>query len=145
MIINAKVQLNMPRILNKVENDSFGLFLANEWRRLITPYTPHRDGQLEQQVSLAPFEITYISPYSHYMYNGEIYEDPTYKVGGFTNDNGVTWFSRPGVKKVPSGRTFNYSKDHNPYATHHWDKAAEQSGQKEKLIRAANQYLRRLG
>ena len=72
MIINAKVQLNRPRILNTVENDSFGLFLANEWRRLITPYTPHRDGQLEQQVSLAPFEITYISPYSHYMYNGEI-------------------------------------------------------------------------
>lgn len=148
MNINAghgvTVSLNMPGIINKVENDNFGLFLAKEWHRLISDYTPHCTGQLERNVQLSPFTIRYMEPYSHYMYHGQVYVDPQYGVGGFTKDNGATWFSRKGIKKVPSGRVFNYRKDPNPYATHHWDHAAEQAGQKEKLIRSANEYLRRL-
>lgn len=138
-----KVTLNMPRILNKVENDQFGIFLIREWKRLINPYTPRRDGQLERNVAYRPFEMTYNEPYSGYMYRGILYVDPVYRVGGFTNDGGITWYSRPGVKKIPSDRGFNYLRDMNPYATDHWDAAAEQAGQKDKLIRAANQYLRR--
>ena len=64
-------------------------------------------------------------------------------MGGFTNYRGETWWSRPGVSKVPSGKRFNYRTDKNPFATDHWDKAAEQAGQKEKLIQAANEYLQR--
>lgn len=141
----VKITLNMPKILNKVENDSFGLFLAKEWHRLITPHTPHREGNLERLVEYQPFAITYKSEYSQYMYYGEIYVDPKYKAGGFTNDGGITWFSRKDVKKVPSGQMLNYRKNPNPYATHHWDKAAEKAGQKEKLIIMANKYLRNLG
>ena len=33
--VKVSIELNMPRILNKVENDKFGLFLAREWKRLI--------------------------------------------------------------------------------------------------------------
>lgn len=143
---DVKITLNMPKILNKVENDTFGLFLAKEWKRLIDPYTPHRNGLLEQNVSLKPFAITYKSPYSHYMYNGVPYVDPLYKVSGFTNDGGVTWFSRPGVKKIPdTSKSFNYSTDPNPQATDHWDQKAAQAGKKEQLISAANRYLGRLG
>lgn len=142
--ISAKVELNIPRILDKVENDKFGLFLAHKWKRLINPYTPHRTGNLERNVVYRPFEIEYLSPYSHYQYNGALYVDPLYKVGGFTKDGGITWFSRPGIKKVNTGRPLNYLKDHNPQATGHWDQAAEKAGQKEKLIRAANLYLQKL-
>lgn len=142
--VKAEVKLNMPRILNKVENDNFGLFLAHEWKRLINPYTPHRSGNLERNVEYKPFQIKYISPHSHYQYQGMLYVDPLYKVGGFTSDGGITWFSRPGIKKVATTTPLNYLKDHNPQATSHWDIAAEQAGQKEKLIRAANLYLKRL-
>lgn len=128
---------------SKLKNPSFGLFLAHNWKRLINPYTPHREGLLENNVTYEPFLIHYNSEYAHYMYNGIVYVDPVFNVGGFTNDGGITWFSRPGIKKISSERTFNYLKDHNPLATHHWDKAAEQAGQKDELVDAANKYLRR--
>ncbi len=144
--VKVDVKLNMPRILNKVENDTFGLFMAKEWKRLIDPYTPHRDGFLERNIDLKPFTITYKMPYSHYMYYGVPYVDPLYGVSGFTNDGGVTWFSRPGVAKVPdTSKRFNYSKDPNQFATDHWDQKAAQAGKTEQLGKTATNYLRRLG
>lgn len=143
--VDVKVNLDMPRILSKLENDSFGLFLIHEWKRLINPFTPHREGILEDNVAYRPFEMTYMEPYSHYMYHGIVYVDPQYKKGGFTSDGGITFWSRPGIEKIPTGRPFNYTKDHNPQATDHWDKAAEKAGKKEELIEVANRYLRRLG
>ena len=67
----VKVVLNEPSILNKVRNDKFGLFLAQEWKRLISPYTPRREGTLEDTAQVRPFEIEYIQPYSAYVYYGE--------------------------------------------------------------------------
>ena len=104
----VKVVLNEPSIFNKVKNDKFGLFLAQEWKRLISPYTPRREGTLEDTAQVRQFEIEYIQPYSAYVYYGE---------------------------------TFNFRRDINPYATHHWDNAAANNGQKDKLTRAANKYL----
>ena len=144
--VKVDVKLNMPRIMNKVENDTFGMVMAKEWKRLIDPYTPHRDGFLERNILLAPFTITYKMPYSHYVYYGVPYVDPLYKVSGFTNDGGVTWFSRPGVKKVPdTSKHFNYSKDPNQLATDHWDQKASQAGKTEQLGRIVTNYLGRLG
>lgn len=144
---NVKVTVDLKRrqILDKVENDRFGLWLAKEWHRLITPYTPRRNNLLAQTVRYNPFAITYVQPYSHYMYNGEKYIDPVYGVGGFTNDGGETWFSRPGVKKIPSGEPINYRTDGNPFATDHWDRKAARAGQREKLGRSATKYLNRKG
>lgn len=138
---NVKVELNMPQILDKVQNDQFGYFLIAEWARLIQQFTPKRDGDLERNVTFRPFEMTYNMIYAGVMYRGIVYVDPIYNVGGFTNNGGEIWWSRPGVQKVPSGERFNYRTDKNPFATDHWDKAAEQAGQKEKLIQAANEYL----
>ncbi len=136
-----KVELNMPQIVDKVQNNAFGSFVINEWKRLMDPYTPHRNGDLERNITVKPFEVTYNMPYAGYMYRGIVYVDPIYKVGGFTNNGGETWWSRPGVSKVPSGKRFNYRTDPNPFATDHWDKAAEQAGQTKKLAEAATQYL----
>lgn len=141
--VDVKITLNEPQILEKVTNDDFGLFLAKEWKRLIDPYTPYRDGLLSEAVSYAPFEITYWQPYSHYVYNGEAYVDPDYDVCGFTNDGGETFFSRKGVKKIPGEFDLNYRTDMNPYATDHWDRKAANAGQAEKLALAATKYLKR--
>ena len=138
----VRVELNESRILNKLTNQRFGLFVAHEWKRLINPYTPHKTGNLERNVKYRPFEIEYLSPYSRYQYCGALYVDPVYSVGGFTSDGGITWFSRPGVKKVATSTSLNYLKDHNPQATDHWDEAAVQAGQKQKLYRTINTALR---
>ena len=69
----VKVVLNEPSILDKVENDKFGLFLAQKWKSLISPYTPRREGTLEDTAQVRPFEIEYIQPYSAYVYYGETF------------------------------------------------------------------------
>nr|DAG32019.1 MAG TPA: Minor capsid protein [Bacteriophage sp.] len=68
-----KIELNEKNIFDKVQNDRFGLFLAQEWKRLISPYTPRREGNLEDTALVRPFEIEYIQPYSHYVYYGETF------------------------------------------------------------------------
>ena len=35
------IELNMPKILNKVENDKFGKALAKEWAGLVKQFVPH--------------------------------------------------------------------------------------------------------
>lgn len=139
------VKINTPQVLDKVKNDKFGTFVAHEWKRLINPFTPHRTGNLERNVEYKPFQIKYISPYSQYQYYGMLYVDPLYRVGGFTSDGGITWYSRPGVKKVATSTPLNYLKDHNPQATSKWDVAAVKAGQKQKLIKSINLYLNRGG
>ena len=69
--VKIKVVLNEPSILNKVKNDKFGLFLAQEWKRLISPYTPRRDGTLEDTAQVRPFVIEYQVDYDFYVYYGE--------------------------------------------------------------------------
>lgn len=47
-------------------------------------------------------------PYAHYQHEGILYVDPkTGKGALYDKDSGRFW-SRPGIKKVPSGRRLNY-------------------------------------
>lgn len=136
------VTLNKRKINEKVQNDRFGLFVAQEWKRLIDPYTPHDTGTLQSDVTIRPNEIEYNSRYAHYIYTGEVYVDPIYNVGGFYNDE-IGWWSRPGVKKVPSGRSFaHFNTNTNPKATDHWDAVAATSGQLDKLSRTLTAALK---
>ena len=137
--MNIRVDLNEPKILQKVTSDKFGLLVATEWKRLLDPYTPKDTGLLMQNAKLSPWQIEYIEPYSAYMYFGEVYVDPVYNVGGFYS-SGYGYWSRPGVKKVPSGRKLEYQKN-NPYATDHWDEKAAKAGQLNKLYTALNNAL----
>lgn len=58
--------------------------------------------------------VVVATPYAHYQNVGEIYIDPVYKKGAFFNQNYGFW-SRPGVKKIPSGRKFaTYGGDKGP-------------------------------
>jgi hypothetical protein len=139
--MEIKIDLNEPKILGKVTSDKFGLFVSNEWKRLIDPYTPFDTGMLLQNVQKLPFALHYKEIYAHYIYMGEVYVDPDYKVGGFY-DPTYGWWSRPGVQKVASGRSFkNFNKNHNPKATDHWDEVAAENGQLDKLYRTLNNAL----
>lgn len=60
------------------------------------------------------------SDYGHYQYEGYVYVDPVYGVGGFYSPN-YGWWSRPNVEKVKSDRKLVYT---NPMAQSHWDEVA---------------------
>ena len=103
------IKINDPSILQKVKSDKFGKFVANEWKRLINPYTPRRTGQLigvtGATVEILPFEIGYKMDYAE-----DVYES--------------------------TGR--NFYQELSPFATDHWDQKAEKAGQKDKLLKTIN-------
>ena len=109
--MNLRIDLNEPRIREKVTGDPFGRLVSLEWKRLIDPYTPRDTGVLMgitgQTVDILPFKLHYKSKYADRVYNGK---DMTFQ------------------KK-------------NPYSTYEWDIKAEQAGQKDKLYRILNNAL----
>lgn len=109
--MNLRIDLNEPRIREKVASDRFGLFVSNEWKRLIDPYTPRDTGLLMgaigQTVDVKPFKLHYKEKYAEAVYYGY---DMTFQ------------------KK-------------NPYSTYEWDIVAEKAGQKDKLYRVLNNGL----
>lgn len=137
--MKLQIDINEPQILEKVTNDRFGKFVSHHWKLLINPYTPKDTGLLMQNVTELPFALHYKEPYSHYMYEGIVYVDPDYKVAAFYNPDRGFW-SRPGIKKIPSERKLNYQRN-NPYATDHWDIKAAEAGQLNKLYRTINSAL----
>ncbi len=108
--MKVNVRIDASKIAQKLTSSDTGMFMAQEWKRLISPFTPRRTGTMEDTAKVSPFTIFYSQPYSAYVYYG--------------ND-------------------LTFRRDANPYATHHWDLAAEQSGQAEKLARAIENYLNR--
>ena len=109
--MELKINLNEPRIREKVTSDRFGLFVSNEWKRLIDPYTPRDTGVLMgitgQTVDIQPFKLHYKSKYA----------EPVYY-----------------------GYDMNFQKK-NPYSTYEWDIKAAQAGQLDSLYRTLNNAL----
>lgn len=114
--MSLRIDLNEPRILEKVTSDRFGLLVSHEWKRLIDPYTPRDTAALMgitgQTVDEKPFKLHYKVPYAETVY-----------------------YNRRGVKFITQG------SGRNPYATDHWDFKAEAAGQKDKLYRVLNNAL----
>lgn len=71
MAMTITVKLNEAKIKDKVTNEKFGLFVANEWKRLIDPYTPRDTGTLMQSAKLQPFQIYYGQKYASAVYYGK--------------------------------------------------------------------------
>ena len=69
--MNVRIDLNEPNIFAKVQNDRFGLFVSNEWKRLIQPYEPRDTNTMSSTAKLYPFKIHYIQPYSARVYYGK--------------------------------------------------------------------------
>jgi hypothetical protein len=92
-------------------------------------YMPFADGNLIRQTDLLNMvaagtgEVHIYDPtveYAHYMYEGIVYVDPVYKVGGFFSPDYGFW-SRKDVTKIPSDRHLEYTKEE---AVPHWDEVA---------------------
>lgn len=68
--MNLRIDLNEPRIREKVTSDRFGLLVSNEWKRLIDPYTPRDTGTMQQSARLSPWQIHYVTKYAEKVYYG---------------------------------------------------------------------------
>lgn len=66
--MNIRIDLNEPRIREKVTSDRFGLLVSNEWKRLIDPYTPLDTGTMQGSARVQPWKIHYTAKYSEYVY-----------------------------------------------------------------------------
>lgn len=84
--------------------------LDNEIVELMKPYTPHRNGLLENELSFSGIGTGLLGqhqPYARYMYYGKVMVDPKTGAAGFITKDGE-WKSRKGVKKVVSDRDIVY-------------------------------------
>ena len=87
--------------------------IDSSFMNLMEPYMPMDD---EEQMIMSMYRSTKVgsgeidinTPYAHYQHEGEKYIDPKYKIGAFHDPISGRFWSRPGVKKVPSGQKLNY-------------------------------------
>lgn len=112
--MNLRIDLNEPRIREKVTSDRFGRLVSLEWKRLLDPYTPRDTGTMQDTAQIQPWRIIYRGAKTA---NGKYYAAYVYY-----------------------GSDMNFQKK-NPYSTYEWDKAAEKAGQKDKLYRTLNNEL----
>lgn len=134
MEIKIESQIDVAHLMRKVQAPAFWKYSANEWWKLLTPYTPMETGTMSETVKvkgeMSEGSIEYISPNAHYLYRGELMVDPA------TGSS----YARAGAKKVYTGVPLTISKERHPLASKEWDKAAEPL-QKPKLIRAMQDYV----
>ena len=127
--------------INRILDDEVGKFVASEWARYFAKYVPMREGTLAQNITIKPYQVTYNSPYAHYQWEGKLYVDPITGNGAFYDPDYGFW-SRPGVTKIPTDTTLNYSKEQNPLATSPWEVPAYIAF-RETVAKAVTNYLKR--
>lgn len=75
-------------------------------------YMPMDSGQMitsmYNSTKVGSGEVNINTPYAHYQHQGELYIDPKYKIGSFHNSISGRFWSRKGIKKIPSGKKLNY-------------------------------------
>lgn len=77
MKVTVKVDINTAKILQDrgLGGDNRAqVYLASEVKRLCDPYVPFQNGPLKNTAQIAAdgSSITYIQPYAHYQYYGEV-------------------------------------------------------------------------
>lgn len=88
------------------------------------PLIPFQQGALRNSVNypqgIYGGEIEYNTPYAHYQYQSVVYS-PNIPIKD-SEGNITGWFSPPGQKKQPTGRTLQY---HTPGTTGKWFEVAK--------------------
>ena len=131
---------DLARVTGNIENaidDQTRLYAHNRLAAYCDPYVPKESGTLSQSTVATPEYLEYTQPYAHYQYEGVVYGRNIPIIQGGVI---VGWFSLPGVKKHPTGRLLTYSKEVNPLATDHWDKAML-TDRKEDFIGDIGRYI----
>lgn len=106
---------------------------------LMKPYTPFRNGFLEQSATLGTVigsgEIQQIAPYARYLYYGEVY-GPNIPIFEKGNDEPIAYFSPPGQSKYPTGKQMEYDTTKHKLAGKLWFERMK-SDRKDDILRAA--------
>ena len=96
-------------------------YIDSECIRLMVPYTPRRNGFLEESVKagtvIGSGELKYLSRYARYLYYGEVY-GPNIPI--VENGQLVGYFSPPKQPKHPTGQEMHYDKSRHPQAGKLW-------------------------
>ena len=86
--------------------------IDSSFMRYMDKYMPMDSGQMitnmYNSTKVGSGEININTPYAHYQHEGELYVDPKYKIGAFHDPVNGRYWSRPNIKKVPSGKKLNY-------------------------------------
>lgn len=113
--------------------------IDSECIRLMKPYTPFRNGFLEQSATLGTVigsgEINQIAPYARYLYYGMVY-GPNIPI--FENGLLTGFFSPPGQPKHPTGEELTYDKSRHPLAGKLWFERMKADRSSDILRAAAN-------
>ena len=135
------------RLLSVVDRESTRRGINQIVGEMTNKYVPAKTGALRDSMKAGPKTITWSAPYARYQYYGEVY-GPNFPIE--SGGNIVGWFSRPGEKKVPTGRelgipgewkgwTFGYT---TPGTRHHWYKQLLDNDMRVLQIRITN-FLKR--
>ncbi len=68
--MELRIDLNEPRIRDKVTSDRFGRLVSLEWKRLLDPYTPRDTGTMQESAIVDPWQIHYKQKYAERVYYG---------------------------------------------------------------------------
>lgn len=127
-----KLDLNFGDLGDKLDDAQYALD-TQVWLD-VQKYMPIDSGNLISQTNAINANVSkkvYMFPpnldYGHYQHEGIVYVDPMTQKSAFYSDEYGFW-SRAGVKKVPSDRKLKYS---NPNATAHWGETAYKNHKNE--------------
>lgn len=68
--MGVQVLIDNAQLCDRILNDSdLWLYAANEWYRLISPWTPMETGMLQEDVTILPGKIKYESSYAKKQYS----------------------------------------------------------------------------
>lgn len=113
------------------------VFVDKECIRLMKPYTPFKNGILENSATLGTVigsgEIRQIAPYARYLYYGKVY-GPNIPI--FENENLVGFFSPKGKAKHPTGADMEYDTSKHPLAGKEWFERMK-ADHKDDILRGA--------
>ncbi len=72
--VKASLKLDTSAIAGKLtHNNKVGTFLASEWHKLISPFTPKQTGNLIEGKIIKPYAIQYTAQYANKMYFGKTF------------------------------------------------------------------------
>lgn len=86
--------------------------IDSQFMAYMDKYMPMDSGQMitnmYNSTKVGSGEININVPYAHYQHEGELYVYPKYNIGVFHDPVSGRYWSRPNIKKVPSGKKLNY-------------------------------------
>lgn len=110
--MKVKVDIYNPSATAKriLSNNKVGKFTAQTWERYFAKLAPKGNGNMIQNTTIKPFEVTYNSPSAHYLWNGKLMVSPS----------GSSW-AKLGETKHYVNQNLVFSKEMNPNACSHWE------------------------